>query len=70
MAKTFDVPKELSDKILQTVEVAKNTGNIRKGINETTKAVERGVAQLVVIANDVEPQEIVMHLADGVALIS
>jgi ribosomal protein eL8 len=62
MAKTFDVPKDLNDKILQTLEVAKNSGKIRKGMNETTKAVERGIAQLVVIAKDVEPAEIVMHL--------
>lgn len=58
----FDVPKALSDKILQTIEIAKNTGKIRKGMNETTKAVERGIAQIVVIAKDVEPEEIVMHL--------
>lgn len=58
----FDVPKDLSDKVLQTLEVAKNTGKIRKGMNETTKVVERGIAQLVVIAKDVEPEEIVMHL--------
>jgi len=62
MAKTFDVPKDLSDKILQAIEVARNTGSVRKGMNETTKAVERGIAKLVVIAKDVEPPEIVMHL--------
>jgi|SRR5438445_6871188 len=55
-------PKELVDKILQLMEVAKNSGKIRKGTNETTKAIEKGIAQLVVIAEDVEPQEIVMHL--------
>ncbi|MCS7106027.1 MAG: 50S ribosomal protein L7Ae [Candidatus Aenigmarchaeota archaeon] len=58
----FDVPKDLKDKILQTVEVAKNTGKVKKGTNETTKAVEKGLAKLVVIAEDVEPEEIVMHL--------
>ncbi len=58
----FDVPKELSDKILQLVEVARNTGSVRKGTNETTKSIEKGEAQLVVIAGDVEPEEIVMHL--------
>lgn len=58
----FEAPKALSDKILQTLEIAKNTGKIRKGMNETTKAVERGIAQLVIIASDVEPKEIVMHL--------
>lgn len=54
--------KELSDKILRLVETAKNTGKINKGTNETTKAVERGNAKLVVIAEDVDPKEIVMHL--------
>lgn len=58
----FTVPKELSDKVLQAVEIAKNTGKVRKGTNETTKAIEKGLAQLVVIAEDVEPEEIVMHL--------
>lgn len=58
----FQVPKDLSDKILQVVETAKNTGKIRKGMNEATKAIEKGIAQLVVIAEDVEPEEIVMHL--------
>ena len=58
----IETPKELVDKILQAVEVARNTGKVRKGTNETTKAIEGGDAQLVVIANDVEPAEIVMHL--------
>lgn len=57
-----ELPKEVVDKILQLVETAKNTGSVRKGTNEATKAVERGVAKLVVIAEDVEPKEIVMHL--------
>lgn len=58
----FQVPKELSDKVLQAIESARNTGKIRKGTNETTKSIERGAAQLVAIAEDVEPEEIVMHL--------
>jgi ribosomal protein eL8 len=56
------LPKELNDKVLQVVEMAKNTGKVRRGTNETTKAIEKGQAQLVVIAEDVEPQEIVMHI--------
>jgi len=35
---------------------------LRRGTNEVTKAVDRGKAKLVVIAMDVEPEEIVMHL--------
>ena len=45
------------------VERAKKTGKVDKGANEVTKAVERGVAKLVVYAKDVEPKEIVTHLA-------
>ncbi len=58
----FQVPKELADKVLKAVETARTTGKIKKGTNETTKAVERGIAKLVVIAEDVNPPEIVMHL--------
>ncbi len=58
----FDVPKDLSDRILEVVETARNTGKIKKGMNETTKAIERGIAKFVVIATDVDPEEIVMHL--------
>jgi len=58
----FEVPKEMEDSILRAVETAKNTGKVRKGTNETTKAIEKGVAKLVIIAADVEPEEIVMHL--------
>jgi large subunit ribosomal protein L7Ae len=58
----FNTPKELSDKILQLVEAAKNNGKLRKGTNETTKVVEKGQAKLVIMAEDVEPEEILMHI--------
>ncbi|ADL58300.1 MULTISPECIES: 50S ribosomal protein L7Ae [Methanothermobacter] len=58
----FDVPKELADKAAEALEIARETGKISKGTNEVTKAVERGVAQLVLVAEDVEPAEIVAHL--------
>lgn len=58
----FEVPGEIQEKILQLVETARVTGKIKRGTNETTKAVERGRAKLVVIAENVNPEEIVMHL--------
>lgn len=58
----YEVPQELVNKILEAVTVAKTTGKIRKGINETTKAIERGIAKLVVMAEDVTPEEVLMHL--------
>jgi len=56
------ISKELADIAYETLQVAKDTGTVRRGTNETTKAIERGVARLVYIAEDVEPPEIVAHL--------
>src|SRR6058998_2668830 len=58
----FEVPKDLTDKIYQVVEVAKESGKIRKGTNEVTKLVERGEAQFVIMAEDVQPEEILAHM--------
>lgn len=58
----FEVPKDLQEKALEALEVARDSGKIRKGTNEVTKAVERGNAKLVFIGLDVQPPEIVMHL--------
>lgn len=58
----FEAPKELIDKVYEAVEIAKATGKIRKGTNETTKVIEKGQAKLVVIAKDVNPPEITMHI--------
>ncbi|WP_448578827.1 50S ribosomal protein L7Ae [Thermosphaera sp.] len=59
----FEVPPELAEKVYETVKKVRETGGkIKKGTNETTKAVERGQARLVVIAEDVDPPEIVAHL--------
>lgn len=54
--------KEISDKALEAVRLARQSGSVRKGVNEVTKSVERGLASLVVMAEDVEPQEILMHI--------
>jgi large subunit ribosomal protein L7Ae len=58
----FEVPAELSNKALEALEMARDTGKIRKGTNETTKAIERGIAKLVIIGEDVNPPEIVAHI--------
>jgi large subunit ribosomal protein L7Ae len=57
-----ETPKEVQEKALQAVEMAKDTGRLRKGINEATKAIEKAEAVLVLIAEDVDPPEIVVHL--------
>jgi len=58
----FDVPPELASKALEALEMARDTGRIKKGTNEATKAIERGVAKLVLIGEDIEPPEIVAHM--------
>jgi len=58
----FEVPKEVADAAYEALQIATQTGNVRKGTNETTKALERGQAKLVVIAEDVDPPEVVAHL--------
>ena len=58
----FEMPKELVDKVLEAGRIARDTGRVRIGTNEVTKVVERGQAKLVIIAEDVDPEEIVMHL--------
>ncbi|MBI5391796.1 50S ribosomal protein L7ae [Candidatus Woesearchaeota archaeon] len=57
-----ELPKEIVEKVFEAVEIAKKTGKLKKGTNETTKAVERGVAKLVVVAKNTNPKEIIMHL--------
>ena len=58
----FIVPEELAERAYEAISTARDTGRIKKGTNETTKAVERGLAKLVLIAEDVDPPEIVAHL--------
>lgn len=51
--------------VLELVEVASapaTKGKLKRGVNEVTKAVERGVAKLVIVAEDVTPKEIIAHL--------
>ncbi|MFW6384685.1 MAG: 50S ribosomal protein L7Ae [Halodesulfurarchaeum sp.] len=60
----YDIPADLQERALEALEVARDTGRIKKGTNETTKAIERGNASLVFIAEDVSPEEIVMHLPE------
>jgi large subunit ribosomal protein L7Ae len=58
----FEVPKELAEAAYEALRIAKDTGKVRRGTNETTKSVERGQTKLVIIAEDVDPPEVVAHL--------
>jgi len=58
----FETPKEIAEAAYEALRQARQSGKVKKGTNEATKAIERGVARLVVIAEDVEPPEVVAHL--------
>ncbi len=58
----FEMPKDLVDKTYEIVEMARDSGKLRKGVNEVTKLVERGCVSFVVMAEDVQPPEILAHM--------
>ena len=58
----FDVPENLVSPIYESLRVAVETGKVKRGTNEATKAIERGISKLIIIAEDVEPPEVVAHL--------
>ncbi len=58
----FETAKEVVDKAYEALRTARQTGSVKKGSNESTKSIERGLAKLVIIAEDVSPEEVVMHI--------
>jgi large subunit ribosomal protein L7Ae len=53
---------EIDEKqVFSILQKAKESGRIKVGANEATKALERGEAKLIVTATDVSPAEIVAH---------
>jgi U4/U6 small nuclear ribonucleoprotein SNU13 len=52
----------MSTKILNLVQQAANYQQLKKGANEATKALNRGLAEFIVMAADAEPLEILLHL--------
>jgi large subunit ribosomal protein L7Ae len=58
----FEVSNDVVSKTYEALQLAKQSGTVRKGANEVTKSVERGLATIVIIAADVEPEEVVIHI--------
>jgi large subunit ribosomal protein L7Ae len=58
----FTVSAEVAAKTYEALQLAKQSGAVKKGANEVTKSVERGLATFVVLAEDVEPEEVVVHI--------
>ncbi|CAD5211266.1 unnamed protein product [Bursaphelenchus okinawaensis] len=53
---------QLTQKILDVVQQAVNYKQLKKGANEATKTLNRGIAEIIVMAADTEPLEIILHL--------
>jgi U4/U6 small nuclear ribonucleoprotein SNU13 len=51
-----------TNSLLDLVQQAQNYKQLKKGANEVTKSLNRGYAQLVLLAADTEPLEIILHL--------
>jgi len=53
---------ELNNQILELVNQATQYKQLKKGANEATKTLNRGIAELIVLTADTEPLEILLHL--------
>ena len=53
---------QLAITILDLVQQATNYKQLKKGANEATKTLNRGISEFVVMAADAEPLEILLHL--------
>lgn len=52
----------LTNSILDLVQQASHYKQLRKGANEATKTLNRGISEFIVMAADAEPLEILLHL--------
>ena len=59
----FETPKDVQDNVYELVKlVGSGNGRLKKGSNEVTKAAERGTAKMIVMAENVNPAELLAHL--------
>ena len=52
----------LTNQILDLVQQASHYKQLKKGANEATKTLNRGICEFIIMAADIEPIEIVLHL--------
>ena len=58
---SYETPNDVADKIYEMVSANKN-GKMKKGSNEVTKTAERGTAKFIIMAEDVNPPELLAHI--------
>lgn len=60
----FETPNDIQEQVYEMVKhLGKDgRGRLKKGANEVTKAAERGTAKMVVMAENVNPGELLAHI--------
>ncbi len=58
---TYETPADVAERIYDVV-TANTNGRMKKGSNEVTKAAERGTAKFIIMAEDVNPPELLAHI--------
>ena len=60
----FETPQDVHEIVYEMVKALgkDGRGSLKKGANEVTKAAERGTAMMVVMAEDVNPSELLAHV--------
>mmetsp|Transcript_13788 Transcript_13788/g.19721 ORF Transcript_13788/g.19721 Transcript_13788/m.19721 type:complete len:124 (-) Transcript_13788:559-930(-) len=53
---------DLTIALLDLVQQATNYKQTKKGANEATKTLNRGISEMIIMAADAEPIEILLHL--------
>lgn len=53
---------DLTQQILDVVQQSQSLRQLKKGANETTKTLNRGISEFIIMAADTEPIEILLHL--------
>lgn len=59
---TLTLTADLTIAILDIVQQATNYKQLKKGANEATKTLNRGISEMIIMAADAEPLEILLHL--------
>jgi len=62
-SKAYPLAKpDMTVSILEMVQQAANYKQLKKGANEATKTLNRGTAEVIILAADAQPLEILLHL--------
>ena len=60
----YETPQDVQEQVYEMVKALgkDGRGSLKKGANEVTKAAERGSAQMVIMAENVNPSELLAHI--------